>query len=242
MGEARRRARSRTAAVVAAAALSLVASASSARAEERDDADVTRRLAFIEERLESGRPAADRWSYGWFTVYTTLAVAQFGVALGTTDPGMRADMAVGAFSSAFGVVPFAVLPFKPRFAPGKLAELPATTPKERALKLKRGEELLEACADAEKFGHGWMMQVGVLTVNVGIGLGLALGYDRIRSGISTTLIGIAVSEFQIFTQPTQAIDDWDAYQRGDLGGSAARPSLQLHVAPAPGGLALGASF
>lgn len=215
-----------------------------ARAEEPrpDDAEVTRRLAFIESRLESARPAADRWSYGWFTVYTSLTVAQFGVAVGTTDPGLRADMAVGAFSSAFGVVPFAVLPFKPRFAPGKLAELPARTPKERALKLKRGEELLEACSDAEKFGHGWMMQVGVLTVNVGIGLGLALGYDRIRSGISTTLIGIAVSEFQIFTQPTQAIDDWDAYQRGDLGGAAARPSIQLHVAPAPGGLAVGASF
>lgn len=208
----------------------------------RSDADVTRRLAFIEDRFEAGRPAAERWSYGWFTAYTGAAVVQFGVALGTTDAGLRADMAVGAFTSAIGVLPFAVFPFTPRFAGSELAALPANTPAERARKLRRAERLLEKSADQEAFGKGWMMQVGVLSVNVGIGLGLALGYDRVKSGISTTLIGIAVSELQIFTEPTQAIDDWVAYQSGDLGRPVARPAAHFHVAPAPGGIGLGASF
>lgn len=208
----------------------------------RSDAEVTKRLAFIEDRLEAGRPAAERWSYGWFGAYVGSTVVQFGVALGTTDPGLRADMAVGAASSALGVLPFAAFPFTPRFASAELAELPARTPAERARKLRLAEKLLEKCADKEAFGHGWMMQVGVLTVNVGIGLGLALGYDRIRSGISTTLIGIAVSELQIFTQPTQAIDDWTAYQRGDLRRGEERSGVTWQIAPAPGGMALGASF
>ncbi|MFO0613253.1 MAG: hypothetical protein U0414_11715 [Polyangiaceae bacterium] len=233
----------RTDTVWHAAALAVAAAvAAAASAEERSDAEVTRRLAFIEARLDAATPAADRWSYGWFTAYTTLTVAQAGVALGTTDPGLRADMTVGAFSSAFGVLPFAVLPFKPRFAAAELSVLPARTPKERARKLGRAERLLEDAADAEAFGHGWMMQVGVLTVNVGIGLGLALGYDRIRSGVSTTLIGIAVSEFQIFTQPTAAMEDWDAYRRGDLGAAAPSPAAELRLSPIPGGLAIGASF
>jgi hypothetical protein len=234
-------------ALALAFAVAAIAAAREARADDaapprRSDADVTRRLAFIEDRLEAGRPAAERWSYGWFTAYTGAAVVQFGVALGTTDPGLRADMAVGAFTSAIGVLPFAVFPFTPRFASAALAELPATTPAERARKLRRAEVLLEKSADQEAFGKGWMMQVGVLSVNVGIGLGLALGYDRVKSGISTTLIGIAVSEFQIFTEPTQAIDDWATYQRGDLARPVARPAVQFHVAPAPGGIGLGASF
>jgi len=83
---------------------------------EPTDAEVATRLAFIEKRLADGTPAATRWSYGWLATFGTLSVAQFGVALGTTDPGLRADTAVGAFSSSLGILPFALLPFTPRFA------------------------------------------------------------------------------------------------------------------------------
>jgi hypothetical protein len=233
-------------ALLAASLATSMACASDAYAEEeakRGDAEITQRLAFIEARLEAGRPAAERWSYGWFTTYVALSVVQFGVTLGTTDVGLREDMAVGAFTSSLGVLPFAIFPFTPRFASRELAAMPEATPAQRARKLVRAEALLEKCADQEAFGKSWMTHVGVIAVNVGIGLGLAFGYDRVKSGVQTTLIGIGVSEFQIFTEPTAAIEDREAYKRGDfarLSRSSLKPEFSM--GPMPGGLSLGANF
>ncbi len=209
----------------------------------RSDVDVARRLAFIESRLEAGTPAANRWSYGWLSTYGALTVAQIGVALGTTDRARRIDMAVGAFSSSLGVIPFALFPFTPRFAASQLAEWPGTTPSERRRKLVQAERLLRKSAESEAFGQSWMTHLGGLAVNFAFGLVLAAGYHRLGSGVTSTTVGIAVGELQIVTQPTAAIDDWEAYSRGDFDEHPSRDRrVHFAIVPAPGGLGLGARF
>ena len=209
---------------------------------EPSDEEVNDKLAFIERRLDAGTAEANRWSYAWFTTFGTLAVGQFGVALGVKDPGFRADMAVGAVSSAFGVLPFALLPFTPRFAASQLAAWPERTPEERRKKLVRAEELLKKSAEVERLGHGWVPQIAGIGVSVGFGLVLSLGYNRIRTGMMNTAVGIALVETQIFTQPTTAIDDWNDYQKGSLHGARHSHGTSIAIVPSPGGINIAGAF
>ena len=193
---------------VVAITLCLIGFAEVARADPSDE-EVEQRLTFIEKRLEAATPEANAWSYGWLATFGGLSLAQFGIALGTKDPGFRADMAVGSLSCALGVLPFAIMPFTPRYAAGALATWPARTPDERRKKLARAEALLEKSAKVERAGHGPTPHILGLGVAFGAGLVLDFAYKRIRTGMMNTAVGVVLVEAQIFTQPTTAIDDWD---------------------------------
>lgn len=177
------------------------------------DAEVTRRIAFIQERLDRGTAAADRWWYGWYAGWTALTVGQAALAVGTTDAGLRADSAVGAVGSSLGVIPLGLFPFPARFAAADLRALPASTPDERRRKLARAEGLLKTSAEAEVFGRSWISHTLCGTVSIALGLVLGLAYRRPLTGALNAVAGIALSEIQIFTQPTAAIDDWSEYSR-----------------------------
>ncbi len=206
------------------------------------DAEVTERLGFLESRLEAGTGAAERWSYGWLGAFGTLSVAQFGVALGTTDPGLRADTAVGAVSASLGCVPFALFPFAPRLAASELRLLPANTPDERRRKLARAEALMKKSAKAEKFGRSWVPHVAGTTVAIVWGVVLAAAYHRVRSGIINATIGSGIVELQIWTQPTAAITDWKAYSDGHYRIPPKAPAPRVGFGVVDGQLGLLGSF
>ncbi len=170
------------------------------------DAEVTRRLAFIEGRLRAGTPAAERWWTGWLAGFTALTLGQAVVALATTDPGLRKDAAVGAASSSLGVIPLGLFPFPDRYAAAAVARLAASTPALRREKLARAEALLEKCAEADAAGRAWTAHALSAGVSIGVGLVQAFVYDRPRSGVLSAVGGVGLSEAQIFTRPTAAIE------------------------------------
>jgi len=238
-------------ALLVASAISFAAS--SARAEaplgaaSPSDAEVTRRIAFLQTRLDSGTAAANRWWYGWYTGWTALTVGQGVIALAVTDPGLRADAAVGAVGSSLGLIPLGLVPFPARHAAADLRAMPESTPSERKIKLARGERLLRESAASEVLRRKWFNHVLCGTVSTSVGLVLALGYGRPVTGALSATIGIALSEAQIFTMPTAAIDDWNEYRKegGEHAGRARRPapSFSWYVAPlAGGGAVVGGSF
>jgi len=223
-------------------------SAPSARAEgPLSDADVARRIAFLEERLDRGTPAAKRWWFGWYTGWTALTVVQGTAALVVGDPGLRTDAAVGAVGSSLGLIPLGLAPFPARYAAADLRAMPASTPEERRRKLTRGERLLRESAEAEALRRKWFNHALCVTVSTGVGLVLALGYERPVTGALSAMAGIALSEAQIFTMPTAAIDDWDEYRRSGGAGSVGRmrrpPSgITWFVSPLAGGAMVGGAF
>jgi hypothetical protein len=210
------------------------------------DAEVARRLAFIEVRLERGSFAANRWWNAWFYGWTALTVAQAAVAFAATDPGLRTDMAVGAVSSSLGVIPLGLFPFPPRLAAGELRALPEGTKEERRRKLSRAERLLRESAEAEAFGRSWMNHALSGVVSVGVGLLLGLGYKRPAAGVINAAGGVALCELEIFTQPTAAIDDLRAYQRwtGRGAGTEATSTAKAGwtLIPHAGGLGVAGRF
>ncbi|MDC3955306.1 hypothetical protein [Polyangium jinanense] len=237
--------------LLVASALSLAASSARAepplRAAPPSDEEVTRRIAFLQTRLDRGTPAANRWWYGWYTGWSALTVGQGVIAVAVTDPGLRADAAVGAVGSSLGLIPLGLAPFPARHAAADLRAMPESTPEERRKKLARGERLLRESAESEVLRRKWFNHVLCGTVSTGVGLVLALGYGRPVTGALSATIGIALSEAQIFTMPTAAIDDWKEYQSGGGTGSVGQPrrpapGVSWFVAPLAGGAVVGGSF
>lgn len=223
-------------AALAALPLVLTLGLSSAAAAP-SDAEVSRRLAFIEARLARGAGPANLWWDSWYYGWTALTMGQFVWAIATPDPGTRIDMAVGAASSTLGVIPLGILPFPARTAPRDLARAPSSTPEERRRKLAFAEHLLEAAAKDEQLRRSWVNHATSIGVSISVGLVLGVGYRRPVPGLLNAIGGIALSELQIFTQPTAAIDDFREYQK--LGGEPAAPVPGVKAAPSPVGFSFG---
>lgn len=206
-------------------------SAAAAAAEEPDDV-VRRKLDFLDDRLTRGERAASTWWSAWYITYLTATVGQATVAAAVRDRDLRADMAVGAVSSALGVVPLGLFDFPARYAGTALRAHPGRTPGERRARLALGEKLLRASAEAEAFGRSWLTHLGCLGVSALSGVVLAVAYKRGVSSLITVATNLAVGELQVWTQPTTAVRDWAAYQQGALGPPPASTGPRLGVAAA----------
>jgi hypothetical protein len=185
--------------------------------------------------LAEDERARHRWWTAWFVAYAALTVGQAGVAIGTTDPGLRADMAVGAAFSAIGNLGLALFPGGYSMPIETLAVYPEHNAAERRAKLTVAERLLDKSAREEAIGRAWYTHVLGSAVAAASGVVLAVGYDRVASGAINVVAGIAVAELQIWTQPTVARDVREA--RGSHLGK-----LDLVVAPLPGGIAIRGTF
>jgi hypothetical protein len=234
--------------------LGALALPSAARAEpppptraEPSDAEVSRRLAFLQDRFDRAAPAAARWWYGWYGGWLGLTVIQSGIALGIHDRGLRTSAAVSAAFTTLGVIPLGLVPFQPLLAPAALRAQPEGTPAERRAKLARGERLLEESATIETRGHSFLPHLLGGVVSLGSGLVLVLAYKRpLFSGIVNLVGGVALCELEIYSQPSAAISDWKDYQaHGGEGPTRAasrtkKPSFML--SPSLGGMGISGSF
>jgi hypothetical protein len=209
-----------------------------------DDVEVRRRLTFIEDRLDRGTAAAERWWYGWYTGWTALTVGEAIGAVATTNPLLRKDAAVGAVGASLGVLPFGIFPFPARYAARQLGTLPEATPAERRRKLARAERLLRASASAEVQGRSWITHVLTAGASAAVGLVLGLAYQRPVTGVISGVAGIGIGEAQIWTQPTAAIGDLRAYEQLSLGSAPpANPgAVSWGLAPVGGGLGVAGRF
>ena len=222
---------------------------------------VTERLAFIENALDSARARAKTWWYGWIAAYSAGAVAMGTLAathwsdkkidsetqLEVADRDFAEDMLVGSVTFALGVGGLVADPFVPAYGPNRLRSMPEGTAEERRLKLEEAEELLRRCAGREKDGRGWLTHLLNLGANAAAGLVTVLVFDRPWSdGLFTFATGEAVSLINIFTQPRRAITDLNNYEIKFLGkqGAILRPPGDRHFyfGLYPGGFNFGVRF
>jgi len=228
---------------MAGSGIAVSAVAGRAGAEPPGDEEVQRRTRFIQQRLDLGTAAADRWWYAWYTIYGGLSVGQAAIAIAVTDRGLRIDNAVGAFSTSLGIVPLGLSPLQARFAADRLRALPESTPQQRRAKLTQGEDILRAAAEDELFGRSWVSHLVGNGVSLAFGVVLAVGYDRPEAGIINFAAGLALNELQILTQPTRAIDDWREYKRHGASRASEQPDvLRWMVTPQAGGLGVAGCF
>ena len=169
---------------------------------QSSDAVVSRSLARIEALLAKEQPKARTWKTSWMIAYGVLAVGQGTFALLTDDQALRAELGVGAVKSGLGFGGLLVFPFRATHAASDLRALPARTAEERRKKLRTAERLLEESAADEELAAGWPGRVAASLVNLAGAYYLWLEHDEFARGWISLGTGMAVSELQIRTQPT----------------------------------------
>jgi hypothetical protein len=173
--------------------------------------DCEARLGWIDARLGRTARHARLWSWGW------------GIGLGVSTVGSlvaapfvaeeeRPDWYVNAFTSAVGMLPLIIAPLPVMHDADEVHGLTG----DACARLAQAELLLARDAQGERAGRAWWNHALNVVLNGGAGLFLGLVYDRWQSGILTAVVGTAVGEVMIFTQPTGSLDAEAAYRRGEL--------------------------
>jgi hypothetical protein len=206
----------RVAALVAAVSFATLVLLPPRRADAAGD-DCAARLAWIDARLARTGHRARVWSWSWGLGLGALTVGSLALVPFVADEE-RPDWYVSAFTSAVGIVPLVLAPLDVMHDStelhARLAALPADA--DRCALVEDAERRLARDAEGEAAGRAWWNHALNVAVNGGAGLFLGLAYDRWQSGLVTAVVGTAIGEAMIFTQPVDTIDDARAYRAGDL--------------------------
>lgn len=180
--------------------------------DDLSDAEVQARLQTIQQMLAQGKSNANRWWYGWLIGYSVATMAQGAIGLTSDVKATRQDMALGAATTFLGAVGQIITPMVPGAAPVRLAGIAESTPEERKEKLFKAEKLLQACAIRESEGRSWQAHAITGAANLSSGLIVWLGFKRsVWEGLGNFALNMVITEAQILTQPTRAIQDYDDY-------------------------------
>jgi hypothetical protein len=195
------------------------------------EVDPAVRSAFISERIEVGARRARAWAVGWGVTYGAAAIGQL-VATPFVDRGTRIDLYVGATSAGIGVLTRSIM------IPGVLRErrrLRRQSFDDPCARAQAHERAMTSAARSERRGHAWWLHGAALAYNAAIGLVLGLGFDRPRSGNRQAVIGAAVGQIMIVTQPTPMLDALQRYRFGTLSDAKISWSSRPLVLPGGGG-------
>jgi hypothetical protein len=209
------------------------------------DAEV--RLRFLRDRLKLAAHKTRIWAFTWTGIYSSVIVYNLA-QLNVGDRDNLIDNGIGASASLVGVLSVALLPPKiigDQFWLERRLRHAAPGTDVCAL-LAEAEGLLVRDAKGAAFGKSPLVHAGSFVFNVGVGFLLGFGFGHWGQAALQSLLGIAVGEVMIFTQPAEIVRDLSRYRAGNLGLPPAWRPLAWGVAPIVGpdraGMVLGLSF
>lgn len=165
------------------------------------------RLESLERSLDRNRVHMRAWNVTWFSLYSTAAAVQGGLALALDDRDDKAVFAVGAGRAAIAAVAIPILGIGTR-------RLVLTG--DRCADLREAEAVMRANVRLHAEGRGWLKHAGVVGLNLAAFLTLGLGFDLWERGALGAGIGVVVGEIQIYTQPMGSRDIARDYERGGV--------------------------
>ena len=195
--------------------------------------DAGTRLRWLDQHLASGAARARIWAWTWRAAYTGVVIVETSLAATTNNASDRVDDIVGASSAFIGVAANVLLPLKVMGDQSWWAKHYARSQGEDVCSLLNTAELLFIRdAESEAFGVGPLVHVGNFLIN--IAGGLIIGYvdnGRWAPFLYTSIVGIAVGEIQVATQPTDVVEDLRLYRAGELDARPKPPRLGVAMAP-----------
>ena len=213
---------------------------------EIPDSLVIVRLQNIQNILDHDKTNTQRWWYGWLVGYSAATVVQGAIYFSSNETKMRQDMALGAATTLLGAAGQLISPLIPGTEPEQLNSISATSGSERLNKLAFAEKLLKDCARREKLAGSWKYHALCSSVNLGGGLITWLGFNRsVWAGVGYFVINSAITETQIWTQPTLAKRNYKKHlqkypENGD--GISYAPSVNYYLQAYPGGIGIKVVF
>jgi len=204
------------------------------------DVELEQRLKFIETRLGKLNPNARYWQHGWTGFYTATAIGQPILAVNEDDNDGETNYIVGTVKSVGGLAQMLIKPLPAVKSYDRFQSLPSQTRAERMHKLEQGEAMMHENSDRALQRYGWKRHIIGIGANLLGGAMIAWQGDS-SDAVTSTLVGIAVSESVIWTEPGRAATDLEDYRNNfrDAQGSGAR---NWQLVPMTGGIALHISF
>ncbi len=209
------------------------------------DSLIQKKIQYIQTVLNQSKPTVAGWWYGWLGGYTVATLVQGTVALTSTDTNTRQDMALGAATTFLGAAMQILTPINTGKDAETLSKLPELTVDEQLRKLAVAEEFLKSNALKEQVGRSWQIHALNEAVNLSSGFITWLGYKQtVWDGVSNFLLNTAITEAQIWTQPTRTLKDYQNYCRKYKSGSAPTSQIkpEYYLCTYPGGVSLSIVF
>jgi hypothetical protein len=178
------------------------------------DAELVARLAFLEGRLDAGRPTALAWHWGWTGLYSASFALNLGLAVEAEDGDDRVRAIVDATKSAAAILQTATLlrdPLPAIVGAQPMRDVPGDGRGARLERLAVGERQLLASAARADTRYSLRRHLIVLGGNL-LGGAAILALGNADDALQSTAIGIAVGEAQIWSQPWRAQGDLRDYR------------------------------
>jgi len=213
---------------------------------EIPDSLTVERIQYIKNTLEHDKANAKRWWYGWLGGYSAATIGQGVVYFASNEKGTKQDMALGAATTLLGTAGQFISPLIPRNESEQLNSISATTRIKRLNELATAEKLFEECALREKLARSWKNHAICSAVNLSGGLITWLGFKRsFGAGVGYFVLNTAITETQIWTQPTLARRNYKKYHQQYLeneDGVSYLPEVNWYLDAYSGGLGIKVVF
>jgi hypothetical protein len=170
--------------------------------------EVEARLDFLTERLDDGRFSAAAWQYGWSGFYGVSTLVN-GVGLVTAgDSDARVVSLVDGLKSVGALAELVTDPLPARLGAEPIRAVPDDAAR---LRLAVGERQLVANAARAQSRYSLRRHLEGVTTNL-IGGAFIWAFGDSSDALRSTLVGIAVGEAQIWSQPWRAAGDLRDYR------------------------------
>lgn len=177
------------------------------------DGEVTRRLNFLVDRLDTDRDYAWWWWHGWTAFYGVGVVVE-GVRAGLTDhDAKKAEYIIGGIKAAGGFILLLMRPQEAMNGADAVRALPGTTAADRRLQLAVAEDQLRRNAEVSLRRYNWLRHLLNFGINAAGGVIIGAAFDDPSRGARSAGVGTAVGEISLWSQPWWPADDWEAYRR-----------------------------
>jgi hypothetical protein len=205
------------------------------------DAELDSRYQFVTSRLNEQHTNGFLWQRGWEGIYGASAIIQVARWSSADTHDDKVQFRVSTIKSlvAFGAVHSNPIPSSRVYntMPCDMCEKDSRFYKIN--RLEQAEQALKDRALRAKNIHSFKRHGIAVAFNVLAGLYVAKQGNR-EDGVASAVSGIISSEINIFTQPSQAKQDWLDYQQ--LGQSKTADVWNWKVVPIGNGLGLNIQF
>lgn len=177
------------------------------------DAELGARIHFLESRLDAGRPTALAWEWGWSGAYAASFVGNTIYAVSADEADDRVRAIVDAAKSGLATVQMATLllhPLSAGLGAEPMRDVPGDDRSARELRLAVGERQLLTAATRADTRFSLRRHLVTIGANLIGGAAIATFGDG-GDAVLSTMIGIAVGEAEIWTQPWRAPGDLRDY-------------------------------
>ena len=164
------------------------------RAAQLSDAEIQRRLTFIEERLDDQQFHAAAWEYGWLTIVGGGGIAAATLAA-TEEEGSthQINQIAQAGKAMIGVTYLSLNPMPATCGADPIREMPTATREERMEQLTAAENLLARTAERAHNRYSWWLHIGTVFINAAAAAP-AFAYGDEGLAAQSFFIGVAAGE------------------------------------------------